>query len=246
MQDDEYIPHGEDIEAFLKREIAKPIIRWEDSPQLGYEILPNKYFYRYQPPTPAKDLLAEFWKLEKEAEKMLGGWRNERYHDDILRTLPNGWTFDRLKDVVSLRNEKTYEATADEDYLELEDMESGTGRILSRRNTLEVESAVTIFRKGDILFGKLRPYLEKYYEAILTGKCTGEIVAFKPERIAGRFSFTFHSFVMVYRALQRSCLRQRRCLALVGRTTAFQFDVPFRRCRNKSDCGLSGCELRSD
>ena len=73
VQDDEYIPHGEDIAAFLEREIAKPIIRWADSPQLGYEILPNKYFYRYQPPTPAKDLLAEFWKLEKEAEKMLEG-----------------------------------------------------------------------------------------------------------------------------------------------------------------------------
>ncbi len=73
VQDDEYIPHGEDIEAFLKREIAKPIIRWADGPQLGYEILPNKYFYRYQPPTPAKDLLAEFWKLEKDAEKMLEG-----------------------------------------------------------------------------------------------------------------------------------------------------------------------------
>ena len=77
VQDDEYIPHGEDIEAFLKREIAKPIIRWEDSPQLGYEILPNKYFYRYQPPTPAKELLAEFWKLEKEAEKMLEGLAND-------------------------------------------------------------------------------------------------------------------------------------------------------------------------
>ncbi len=73
VQDDEYIPHGEDIAAFLVREIAKPIIRWEDNPQLGYEILPNKYFYRYQPPTPAKDLLAEFWRLEKEAEKMLKG-----------------------------------------------------------------------------------------------------------------------------------------------------------------------------
>jgi hypothetical protein len=73
VADDEYIPHGEDIEAFLKREIAKPIIRWGDSPQLGYEILPNKYFYRYQPPTPAKELLAEFWRLEREAEKMLEG-----------------------------------------------------------------------------------------------------------------------------------------------------------------------------
>jgi type I restriction enzyme M protein len=78
VQDDEYIPHGEDIEEFLKREIAKPIIRWKETEKdgktiLGYEILPNKYFYRYQPPTPAKDLLAEFWRLEKEAEKMLEG-----------------------------------------------------------------------------------------------------------------------------------------------------------------------------
>ncbi len=73
VQDDEYIPHGEDIEAFLKREIAKPIIRWQDSPQLGYEILPNKYFYKYKPPTPAKELLAQFWELEKDAEKMLEG-----------------------------------------------------------------------------------------------------------------------------------------------------------------------------
>ncbi|MBV5275530.1 MAG: SAM-dependent DNA methyltransferase, partial [Lamprocystis purpurea] len=78
VQDDEYIPHGEDIAAFLEREIAKPIIRWEETrkdgkPILGYEILPNKYFYRYQPPRPAKELLAEFWRLEKEAEKMLEG-----------------------------------------------------------------------------------------------------------------------------------------------------------------------------
>jgi type I restriction enzyme M protein len=76
VQDDECIPHGEEIQAFLEREIAKPIIRWEDAkkdgkPILGYEILPNKYFYRYQPPPPAAALLAEFWRLDKEAEKML-------------------------------------------------------------------------------------------------------------------------------------------------------------------------------
>ena len=99
VQDDEYIPHGEDIEAFLKREIAKPIIRWEDSPQLGYEILPNKYFYRYQPPTPAKDLLAEFWRLEKEAEKMLEGLANHmsKLADSDI------WPYaDRLKDVAAI------------------------------------------------------------------------------------------------------------------------------------------------
>lgn len=73
IEDDEYIPYGEDIKAFLEREISKPIIRWKDRPQLGYEILPNKYFYRYQPPVPAKDLLNEFWNLEKKAEEMLDG-----------------------------------------------------------------------------------------------------------------------------------------------------------------------------
>jgi len=78
VQDDEYIPYGEEIPAFLAREIAKPIIRWEETQKdgvtiLGYEILPNKYFYRYQPPLPAAELLAEFWRLEREAEKMLEG-----------------------------------------------------------------------------------------------------------------------------------------------------------------------------
>jgi hypothetical protein len=36
-------------------------------------VLPNKYFYRYQPPTPADELLAEFWRLKKEAEAKLKG-----------------------------------------------------------------------------------------------------------------------------------------------------------------------------
>jgi len=72
VSDNEYIQYGEVIEEFLKREIAKPIIRWQDSPQLGYEILPNKYFYKYQPPKPADTLLKEFWALEKEAEEILG------------------------------------------------------------------------------------------------------------------------------------------------------------------------------
>lgn len=125
-------------------------------------------------------------------------------YDNFLHELPNGWKLDRLKDVVSLRNEKTTEATEEEDYLELGDLESGTGRILSRRNSLEVESAVTIFKKGDVLFGKLRPYLEKYYQAEFDGKCTGEILAFKPERISSRFLFYYvgsHWFIELCNAL---------------------------------------------
>lgn len=76
VQDNEYIPHGEDIQGFLEREIAKPIIRWEDSPQLGYEILPNKYFYHYQAPKPTTELLADFWGLETEAVNLLKSLEN--------------------------------------------------------------------------------------------------------------------------------------------------------------------------
>jgi type I restriction enzyme M protein len=56
MHDDEYIPHGEDIEVFLKREIAKPIIRWEDSPQLGYGNPPEQILL----PLPAAHARAGF------------------------------------------------------------------------------------------------------------------------------------------------------------------------------------------
>lgn len=115
--------------------------------------------------------------------------KNKQLRSELFDSIPAHWNVDRFKDVAHLRNEKTDQASEIEDYLELEDMESGTGQILSRRNTLEVESAVTLFEKGDILFGKLRPYLEKYYEAEFNGKCTGEILAFKPTRIRGRFLF---------------------------------------------------------
>ena len=76
--DNEYIPfdrtHDDKeayINAFLTKEIDYQIIRWKEYDQLGYEILPNKYFYKYQEPTPSDDLIKEFWKLEGDAEKLL-------------------------------------------------------------------------------------------------------------------------------------------------------------------------------
>jgi hypothetical protein len=33
----------------------------------------TQYFYRHQPPTLAKELLAVFWRLENDTEKMLEG-----------------------------------------------------------------------------------------------------------------------------------------------------------------------------
>lgn len=73
VKEDEYVPFGEDINAFLQREIGDGVVRWNDSPQLGYEILPSKYFFRYEPPIPSSELLESFWRLEREAEGFLKG-----------------------------------------------------------------------------------------------------------------------------------------------------------------------------
>ena len=104
-----------------------------------------------------------------------------------LGDIPIHWGIDRLKDVSHLRDEKTATKSSDEDYLELEDLSQWTGKILNKRNTLEVASQVNIFYKGDVLFGKLRPYLAKYAHVNFDGKCTGEILAINPIRIYGGF-----------------------------------------------------------
>lgn len=81
--DNEYIPFDKTdtdkeayINAFLAKEIDYEIIRWQEYEQLGYEILPNKYFYKYQEPESSDTLIGQFWKLEEEAEKLLNEIRS--------------------------------------------------------------------------------------------------------------------------------------------------------------------------
>ena len=66
--------------------------------------------------------------------------------------------------------------------LELEDIEKDTGRLLVRTRVHERDSRSTKseFRAGDILYGKLRPYLNKVLEADKPGYSTTEIVALRP------------------------------------------------------------------
>ncbi|MFA6924683.1 MAG: restriction endonuclease subunit S [Bacteroidales bacterium] len=104
-----------------------------------------------------------------------------------IGVIPERWKVERIKDVVELRNIKTSEKSEEKDYIELEDIEQGTGRIIGFRDTTEVSSDVTIFKKGDVLFGKLRPYLAKYWLADRDGKCTGEIISFNCLKIYNAF-----------------------------------------------------------
>jgi restriction endonuclease S subunit len=106
---------------------------------------------------------------------------------EYLGDIPKHWKTDRLKDVSKLRLGKTKTKSDTKDYLELEDISQWTGKILNKRNTLEVASDVITFYKNDVLFGKLRPYLAKVVLADFKGKCTGEILAIKPIRVDGKF-----------------------------------------------------------
>lgn len=82
ISDTEYIPYDlnqpdktQCIEDFLAAEIDYQIISWQEVEQLGYEILPNKYFYKYVEPVSSEQLINEFWELEKQAEDLLSGIR---------------------------------------------------------------------------------------------------------------------------------------------------------------------------
>jgi type I restriction enzyme S subunit len=67
-------------------------------------------------------------------------------------------------------------------YVGLENIESQTGRLaeFSKTNGNEIKSSKVVFWKGAVLYGKLRPYLNKVYIADFDGICTTEILPFYP------------------------------------------------------------------
>lgn len=99
--------------------------------------------------------------------------------------LPSGWTWARLDDRVSVNPDgarATSELPSNTWILDLEDVEKGTGRIV-RRVTLDQRtsaSSKSAFRSGDVLYGKLRPYLNKVAVSQAPGFCTTEILVLRP------------------------------------------------------------------
>lgn len=61
--------------------------------------------------------------------------------------------------------------------IELENIEQRTGRLLGYNCTSPLSSIKTVFQAGDVLFGKLRAYLRKYWLANHDGICSTEIWA---------------------------------------------------------------------
>lgn len=76
--------------------------------------------------------------------------------------------------------------------LELEDIEKDTTKVLQRLTFAERQSKSTKnrFEAGDVLYGKLRPYLNKVTFADRSGVCSTEIVPIKPNEVVnGRYLF---------------------------------------------------------
>jgi type I restriction enzyme, S subunit len=61
--------------------------------------------------------------------------------------------------------------------IELEHIDQGTGRLIGSSETSQTSSIKSVFQKGDVLFGKLRAYLRKYWLADKDGVCSTEIWA---------------------------------------------------------------------
>ncbi|MBP5867924.1 restriction endonuclease subunit S [Streptomyces scabiei] len=59
--------------------------------------------------------------------------------------------------------------------VELEQVESGSGRLVGKSQAADAISLKAVFRPGDVLFGKLRAYLRKFWFADVAGLCTTEI-----------------------------------------------------------------------
>lgn len=63
--------------------------------------------------------------------------------------------------------------------VELEHIDQGSGRLLAQSTAVDAVSLKTVFQPGDVLFGKLRAYLRKYWLADGSGVCSTEIWALR-------------------------------------------------------------------
>ena len=98
--------------------------------------------------------------------------------------LPDTWLLTNLGAIVDYGKTSKIEPdeiSAQTWVLELEDVEKDTSRVVARLTQAERQSKSTKnrFDTGDVLYGKLRPYLNKVVIADAPGCCTTEIIPLK-------------------------------------------------------------------
>ena len=85
---------------------------------------------------------------------------------------------------IAQRRKEKYNPDCNVEYpcIELEHIEQGTGRLLGSVSSKTQSSIKTVAKNGDVLFGKLRPYLRKFAFAEQDIVCSSEIWAFVPSK----------------------------------------------------------------
>ena len=95
------------------------------------------------------------------------------------RPLPHGWTWANVGDVTAPRGVKVKPADmADAPFIGLEHVEAHTMRLLNIGKASDVRSSASYFATGDVLYGRLRPYLNKVYRPECEGLASGEFIVF--------------------------------------------------------------------
>ena len=105
-----------------------------------------------------------------------------------MSELPQGWAETTLGTVIDYGatcKAEPDEISEDSWILELEDIEKNASKIIGRFTFSERKSKSTKnrFLRGDVLYGKLRPYLNKVVIADADGYCTTEIIPIKQTQV---------------------------------------------------------------
>lgn len=104
---------------------------------------------------------------------------------ELMHSIPDSWAYIRLGDLTNYGitdKAEAFNATEDTWILELEDVEKESSKLLQKVFFSErrFKSSKNRFREGDVIYGKLRPYLDKALVADLEGVCTTEMIPMRP------------------------------------------------------------------
>ena len=96
--------------------------------------------------------------------------------------IPGGWDANRFKYRVSIVTDKAISKT---NPVGLENISSWSGEFIPSDSEFQGDGVA--FQPGDLLFGKLRPYLAKVYLSNTSGEAVGDFHVFRPKKIEARY-----------------------------------------------------------
>lgn len=116
-----------------------------------------------------------------------------KYTQTDIGLIPENWNVVRFGELCTPSKARFNPRTQHESYkcIELEHLSQGTSKLLGYADSTQLLSQKTVFAEGDVLMGKLRPYLRKFLYAPFDGVCTTEIWALKVHKNVDS-AFVFH------------------------------------------------------